>query len=146
MGTMFNNVFVGQTASLSKTFTYDEIVSFAEMSGDRNPLHLDAAAAKESGFEGEIVHGALLNALISAVIGMELPGQGTIYMEQDSRFLKPVYIGERVTAVVTVDSIIKPEKGIIKLKTSVKNQSDEVVLDGFAIVKVKRQKSEVQAS
>ena len=89
-----------------------------------------------------IAHGSLISGMISAVIGMKLPGAGTVYLEQDSRFLKPVYIGDTVTAIVEVAEIINRTKGIVKLKTYVNNQDNECVVDGFAIIKAPFEKGE----
>lgn len=87
-------------------------------------------------YSKKIVNGALLNSYISNVIGMKMPGIGTIYMEQNSKFVKPVYIGDTVTASVEIEDIIKEEKGILKLSTNVVNQNGELCLEGYAIVKV----------
>lgn len=82
------------------------------------------------------MHGALVSGMISTVIGMKLPGPGTIYMEQDSRFIKPVYLGDTIRAAVEVEEILNEKKGILKLSTVVSNQEDEIVLTGFAVVKI----------
>ncbi len=129
------NCGVGDKASFSKTISESDVYLFAGITGDLNPLHINSVIA-EQGFAGKrIVHGALLNGMLSAVIGMKLPGEGTIYLEQSSRFLKPVYIGDTVCAVVEVAEILNPVKGIVKLSTSVYNQKEELALSGFAVVK-----------
>lgn len=127
---------VGETAEFSKTISESDIYLFAGITGDMNPLHIDRLAASKSFIRERIAHGALVNGMISTVIGMRLPGPGTVYMEQDSRFLKPVYIGDTVRTVVEIDEILNKEKGVIKLKTYVMNQKGEMVLSGFAVVKV----------
>ena len=117
----------GAKAEFSKTI--------AGITGDMNPVHIDSIEAQKS-FAGErIVHGALISGLISEVIGMKLPGPGTIYLEQDSKYLKPIYIGETVKATVEVIEILNEKKGILKLDTKVYNQDSDVAVEGFAVVK-----------
>ena len=130
---MFNK---GEKATFSKTITESDVCVFAGVSGDFNPIHINKIYAEQTMFKKRIVHGALLNSYISNVIGMQLPGTGTIYLEQNSKFVKPVYIGDTVTASVEIEDIIKEEKGILKLSTNVVNQNGELCLEGYAIVKV----------
>ncbi len=92
-------------------------------------------AAEESVFGKQIAHGFLVGSLLSSVIGMKMPGPGTIYMEQNMNFLKPVYIGDTLTAQVKIAEIINAKKNILKLSTKVINQSAETVIDGYAVVK-----------
>jgi 3-hydroxybutyryl-CoA dehydratase len=96
---------IGMTRSLSKTIGDREIAMFAELSTDHNPVHLDDAYARDTIFEGRVAHGMLTAGLISAVIGEQLPGHGTVYLRQDLRFLAPVRPGDRVEAQVTVRDI-----------------------------------------
>jgi 3-hydroxybutyryl-CoA dehydratase len=124
---------IGEQAALSKTFTEQDVVAFANISGDHNPLHLDAEYAKTTRFGARIAHGALTVGVISAVLGNDLPGIGTIYMSQATKFLKPVYFGDTVTATVEITAI-RPDKGIITLKTTCSNQRDEIVAEGEAVV------------
>jgi 3-hydroxybutyryl-CoA dehydratase len=93
---------IGMSRSLSKTITDRDIELFAEISTDRNPVHLDDDYARDTIFEGRIAHGMMTAGLISAVIGEQLPGHGTVYLGQSLRFLAPVRPGDRVEAVVTV--------------------------------------------
>ena len=95
----------GMMRSLRKTVTDQDIALFAEVSSDHNPVHMDDAAARQSIFGGRIAHGMLTAALISAVIGEQLPGHGTIYLSQTMRFLAPVRPGDTVTAEVEVTAI-----------------------------------------
>jgi 3-hydroxybutyryl-CoA dehydratase len=127
---------IGMKEEFTKTILESDVALFAGISGDMNPIHIDAVTAKKSIFGERIVHGALVSGLISAVIGMKLPGPGTIYLEQDSKFKMPVKIGDTITASVEVVEIINPEKGILKLSTKCINQKDDIVIDGYAIVKV----------
>lgn len=125
----------GEKAWFSKTISESDVYLFAGITGDFNPIHIDSVAAENSFAQSRIVHGALISGMISTVIGMKLPGAGAVYLEQDSRFLKPVYIGDTVTAIVEVEEIINKSKGIMKLKTYVNNQNNDRVVDGFAIIK-----------
>ena len=96
---------VGMNAVASKTFTATDIATYAAVSGDTNPLHLDEAFATQTRFGTRIVHGMLTVSLWSALLGTRLPGPGSIYMGQDIKFVKPVHIGDTVTARVTVAEI-----------------------------------------
>lgn len=123
---------VGDSASFSKTISETDVYNFAGICGDFNPVHINRVYAEHSMFARRIVHGALLNAFISTVLGMYMPGPGTIYLSQESRFVKPVYIGDTVTAIVTIMSVGKN----VTLKTEVFNQGNECVLTGTAKVKL----------
>ena len=125
----------GDTASLSKTIGDDDIRAFADASGDHNPLHLDEEFAKQTRFGRRIAHGMLSASLISAVIANELPGEGSIYLGQTLQFVAPVFLGDTVTARVTVSSI-REDKPILKLATVCTNQRDELVIRGEATVLV----------
>ena len=125
----------GDTASLSKTISDDDIRAFAHATGDHNPLHLDEEFAKQTRFGKCIAHGMLGASLISALIAGELPGQGSIYLGQTLQFVAPVFPGDTVTARVRVTSI-REDKPIIKLETVCTNQRDEVVIKGEATVLV----------
>jgi 3-hydroxybutyryl-CoA dehydratase len=131
----FAELSIGQTASLSRTVTERDVVLFADVTGDSNPVHLDAEAAARSRFGGRIAHGMLTASYVSAVLGMRLPGPGTIYLEQNLRFLKPVPLGATVTAEVEVLELF-PEKRRVRLATRCRNQDGDLVLDGSATVLV----------
>jgi len=124
---------MGESASFSKTITESDICLYAGISGDFNPAHIDAEHAKHTMFHQRIAHGMLSAGFISNVLGNQLPGPGTIYMSQELKFTKPVFIGDTVTAVVTVEEI-NTEKNRLKLKTVVTNQSGEEVITGHAMV------------
>ena len=130
---MFSDFYIGQEATISKTFVFDEVVAFSELSLDRNPIHLDKEYAKKGIFSDLIVHGLLTSSLISAVIANKLPGPGSIYLSQSLKFLKPVYHNEEVVAKVKIVDI-KHEKLIIMLGTQC-FVNDIIVLDGIAVVK-----------
>ena len=128
-----DKISLGDSASVTKTVTETDIILYAGISGDLNPAHVDAESAKNSMFGQRIAHGMLSAGFISAVLGMHLPGPGTIYMGQELKFLKPVYIGDTVTATATVIERIE-EKNRLKLETVVTNQRGEVVISGVATV------------
>jgi acyl dehydratase len=125
----------GDTASVSKTITDDDIHKFADVSGDHNPLHLDDEFARTTRFGRRIAHGMLSASLISSVIANQLPGQGSIYLGQTLQFVAPVFPGDTLTAQVIVVSI-RADKPIVKLETICTNQRDEVVIKGEATVLV----------
>lgn len=125
---------VGQIGTFSKTISESDVYAFAGICGDFNPVHINAEEAKKSIFGRQVVHGALVSSFISTVLGMYMPGPGTIYMKQESKFIKPVYINDTITAVVEIISI--DERKRANLKTIVKNQNEEVVLEGNALVKL----------
>lgn len=133
-GVFFEDLAVGQTASLAKTITEADILLYAAVSLDTNPLHLDAEAAKQSIFGERIAHGMLAAGLISGVLGTKLPGPGAVYMRQSLRFAAPVKIGQTVKATVEVVSL-NPDKQRATLRT-VCTVGDEVVIEGEAYVQV----------
>jgi 3-hydroxybutyryl-CoA dehydratase len=124
---------IGDSAQLSKTIKDEDIRVFAEVTGDKNPLHLDDEFASKTIFKRRIAHGILTAALISSVIGNRLPGNGTIYLSQTLNFLAPVYVGDEITAKVEVLQVLKEGKRL-RLKTQVINQNGTVVVDGEALV------------
>ncbi len=130
----YDEIKVGDEASLSRTITEAHIVSFAGITGDMNPVHVDAVYAKETMFGERIAHGMLMAGLISAVLGTQLPGPNSIYLGQELKFTAPVKIGDTVTVVATVTEK-RDDKRIIKMKTTVSNQRGEVVVDGGAVTK-----------
>jgi 3-hydroxybutyryl-CoA dehydratase len=132
----FDELRVGQSASLAKTITEADILLYAAVSMDTNPVHLDAEAAGASMFGERIAHGMLSAGLISAVLGTQLPGPGTLYLRQTLRFAAPVKIGQTVTATVEV-SELHPERKRATLKTICKVK-DTVVIEGEAYVQVPR--------
>jgi len=126
---------VGDSASATRTITQADIENFAELSGDRNAIHLDQEYATQTRFGGRIAHGLLTSSLISAVIGNQLPGLGSIYLGQTVQFTAPVFPGDTIVAKATVTSI-REDKPIVKLETICTNQRDEVVIKGEATVLV----------
>lgn len=124
---------VGSKAAFSKTISERDVATFAEISGDRNPLHLDDQFARGTRFGARIAHGALTFGVISAVLGTLLPGPGTVYLGQSLKFLRPVYVDDTITATVEITAI-RPDKGVITLKTDCANQRGEKVAEGEATV------------
>lgn len=129
----YEDIQIGDTAVFSKTITEFDIYQFAGVSGDFNPVHINEEFAKNSFFKGRIAHGILTGSFISTVIGTQLPGPNTIYLSQNFRFTAPVRIGDTVKATVEVVDK-RDDKKIIKLKTVVFNQHEEIVVDGEAVV------------
>ena len=129
----FERFEVGMKASTSKTITETDVILFAGVSTDINPVHLDEEAAKKGIFGKRVAHGILVSGLISAVLGNKLPGPGSIYMGQELKFLAPVFIGDTVTATVEIVELI-PEKSRIKLNTVCTNQDGKVVISGTALI------------
>ena len=131
-GYAFEDLRVGQTASVGKTISEADILMFAAVSLDTNPVHLDAEAAAGSVFKERIAHGMLSAGLISAVLGTKLPGPGTIYMAQSLRFRAPVRIGDTVIATAEVTAL-DPAKKRATLKTTC-TVKGKVVIEGEATV------------
>jgi acyl dehydratase len=124
--------FVGQTAELSRTVDDNDIALFTQISGDRNPLHYDHAAAKASRFGEIVVQGGITSAILNAVVAEKLPGPGTVFLEVSWAFKAPVRPGDTITGRVEVTSA-RTDKPITELKTSVTRDDGTVVLDGTAV-------------
>ncbi|MFM1814917.1 MAG: hypothetical protein RLZ98_1612 [Pseudomonadota bacterium] len=130
----FEDLEVGMEASFQKTVSEADIISFAEVSGDKNPVHLDADYAATTIFKERIAHGILTASYISAVFGMEMPGPGAIYVSQTLNFKAPVKIGDTVLAKVKVVELV-PEKRRAMFETQCLI-GDKVVLEGQAVLMV----------
>ena len=129
----YDELSVGQSARLLRTLTQADIQAFAAVSGDTNPAHLNPEYANDTLFHGVIAHGMWGGALISALLGTQFPGPGTIYLEQNLKFVKPVRIGDTLTVTATVVSK-DDEKKRAELDCQVINQKGAVVLHGTARV------------
>ncbi|MEH7381652.1 MaoC family dehydratase [Bacillus sp. JJ1533] len=127
--------YVGQTASCSKTITETDINLFAGLSGDFNPIHIEDEYAKKTRYKKRIAHGLLTSSLLSQLLGVHLPGKGSVYMEQTIRFTAPVFIGDTITAMATIQECNR-EKNRVKLLTECHNQKGELVLTGTAVMMV----------
>lgn len=130
---MAQAVEVGASASRTKTVTREDIALFAQVSGDTNPVHLDPSYAQTTQFGKPIAHGMLSVSVISAILGNDLPGHGTIYLGQDVKFKAPVYVGDTITATVECTAY-RTDKRIATFKTTVSNQDGVLVLEGQAVV------------
>lgn len=135
-GYYFEDLAVGQSASFAKTVTEADIVAFAGISGDFNPVHVNEEFAKTSLFKGRIAHGMLSAAFISTVFGTRLPGPGCIYVAQTLKFKAPVRIGDTVTARVELTTLV-PERRLATF-TTIASVGETVVLEGEATLKVDR--------
>ena len=129
----FEKLEIGMSECLGKTITEADILNFAGVSLDVNPLHLNEEYAKKTMFKGRIAHGSIGAGLISAVIGTKLPGEGTIYLSQNLKFIAPVKIGDTITAKVEIVEL-NQEKKKVGLKTTCTNQNGVLVIDGEAKV------------
>jgi 3-hydroxybutyryl-CoA dehydratase len=126
---------VGEKASATKTISEADIYAFAGLTGDFNPLHVDAEFARQSRFGERIAHGLLTAGLISTVLGMHLPGPGGIFLSQTLKFLRPVRIGDTITATAEVTAW-NPAKRILQLRTACANQHGEAVVEGESVLLV----------
>ena len=122
---------IGDFAEHTKKIEDKDVVLFAEVSGDNNPVHLDEEFAATTRFKHRIAHGHLVASLFSALLGTDLPGQGSIYLSQTIKYLKPVYLNDVIRAEVKVVEL-DTEKNRVKLETNAYNQNNEMVITGMA--------------
>lgn len=132
----FEELQIGMFDSTTKVITEQDILTFAELSTDKNPLHIDPVAASKGMFGKQIAHGMLVASLISAVLGTKMPGEGSVYLGQELKFKRPVFIGDTIEAKAEVIEL-REEKHIVILKTTCTNQDGVVVIDGQATILVK---------
>ena len=130
---------LGDAAEFAKTITDADIYLFGGVTGDLNPAHINEAYAQGTFFKGRIAHGMLLGGFISAVIGMQLPGPGTVYIRQELKFLAPARIGDTIAARVEVVDI-DAEKNRVRLRTTCSNQEGTLVVDGEALISPPKKK------
>jgi len=128
----YDQIQIGQSASVTKTISEHDVYTFAGITGDFNPAHVNAPYAEGTFFKGRIAHGMLTASFISTVLGMYLPGTGTIFLSNTVNFLAPVHFNDTLTT--TCEVIEKLEKNRVKLKATVTNQKGEVVLTGESLV------------
>lgn len=131
----FEDIEVDMAASLSRTVSKDDILSFAEITGDFNPMHVDEVYAAKTPFKGCISHGMLTASYISAVFGMRLPGPGAIYISQTLNFHRPVHIGDTVTTTVRVAEML-PSHNRVMFDCVCQNGAGKAVLEGEAVLMV----------
>ncbi len=123
----------GQQATRTMTIDADVVRKFAEITGDYNPLHFEEAFAAKTRFRRLIAQGGLATGLLHALVAMDLPGAGSVFVRQSWKFPKPVYIGDTITAVGTVKSV-QTKRRMAEMEFRVTNQNDDVVLEGEALV------------
>lgn len=124
---------VGDTASITRLFTDEDVRLYADLSTDHNPVHLDEDFAKQTQFGQRIVHGMLVSSLFSALLGEHLPGHGTIYMSQNIQFKAPVYLNMPVIATVEIVNI-REGKPIVTLQTTCVDESGKLLVTGEAVM------------
>src|SRR6476620_9437362 len=129
----FDEIVLGESASLERTVTKQDIELYATVSGDANPTHLGEAFAQQAKFKGTVAHSMLSAGLISSVLGNLLPGAGTVYLTQELRFAAPVHAGDTITVTVTAKEK-RAEGRIVRFDCSCTNQDGQTVLDGVATV------------
>ncbi len=127
------DVSIGQTATREVVVTEDMVAAYAEVTGDRNPLHFDAEFAAGTRFERLIAQGGIATGLLHALVAMDMPGPGSVFLNQSWNFPKPVYIGDTITATATATSVHE-RRGIVRLGIVIENQEGEAVLTGEATV------------
>jgi len=132
----YDEIEIGQSASVTKTISEYDVYAFAGITGDFNPAHINAPYAEGTFFKERIAHGMLTASFVSTVLGMYLPGPGTIFVSNTANFLAPVNLGDTITTICEVAE--KLEKGKVLLKTTVTNQRGEVVMTGESLVKAPR--------
>jgi 3-hydroxybutyryl-CoA dehydratase len=135
---------VGDSAEMAKVVTEEDVFLFAGITGDRNPVHISKEYAAKTRFGERIAHGILTAGLLSAVMGMKLPGPGCLYISQTLNFLKPVKIGDEITARVEVVEVVSERR--LRLRTQCINQRKEVVLDGEALLVPPRPEAEKRSN
>jgi len=135
LGLTFDEIQIGMSASRQNTVSESDIQSFAAISGDENPVHLDADYAATTPFKKRISHGMLTASYISALFGMSLPGPGAIYVTQTLNFRRPVWIDDRITTKVTVSEML-PQKRRVRFECVCTNSDGKVVLEGEATLMV----------
>jgi acyl dehydratase len=125
------NLMIGQKATRTVTLTEDHVKAYAKITGDYNPLHFDEGFASRTKFGGLVVQGGLTTGLLHALVAMDMPGPGTVFLSQNFQFKAPVYIGDTISATAEVIHL-HDSKPVCQLRITVVNQSNQVVLEGEA--------------
>ena len=125
------NLVIGQKAVRSKTLLMKDVTNYAQLTGDYNPLHFDESFAAKTKFKKLTVQGGLTTGLLHALVAMDMPGPGTVFLSQDWKFIAPVYIGDTITAEAEVVSLHET-KPVTELKVTVTRNEEEKVLEGKA--------------
>lgn len=132
---LFEDIHVGDTYSFDRLIDAKLVTSFAQLSGDYNPLHMDEHYATTTPFQGRIVHGMLMASFFSALVGMLIPGLHCLYLSQEARFKKPVHLNTRVTVIGTVVEVSRATRMVV-IKTIIRDPQKIIVVEGEAKVKV----------
>ena len=135
----YEDIEIGETASITKMISESDIVNYAGITGDFNPIHVNPEYAKTTLFGERIAHGMLTASFISTLVGCGIPGRNGLYLSQEIKFVKPVKIGDTITATAEVIEKIDAKNRIF-MSTIIRNQRDEVVIDGKAVAMVMRKK------
>lgn len=138
----YDELNLGDTASITHLVTERDLTLFAAVSGDTNPVHLDEAFAAATPFKGRIAHGMFSGALISAAVACEMPGPGTIYIGQEMSFMRPVRLGDKIR--VDLEILEKLPKNRMRIATRVFNQDNKQVVDGVATVMAPTEKVSIE--
>ena len=134
----YDDLAIGQSASMTKTISEYDVYAYAGITGDFNPVHINEPYAAGTFFKGRIAHGMLTASFVSAVLGMHLPGPGAVFISNTANFLAPVRFGDTLTTTCTV--VEKLEKGKVKLEAKITNQNGDIVMTGESLVSVPRSK------
>ncbi len=132
---MKKKITIGEKVSIRKAFNEYDVRSYAILSGDTNPIHLNEDFAKSTPFGSTIVHGILVGSLFGGLLGSKLPGKGTIHLGQTMYFKRPIYVNEEVLAEIEVVKI-REDKPIITMRTIVYNSKNEIAIEGEAVIKI----------
>lgn len=144
-GKSIDEIEVGDWAEVAKTISESDVYTFAGVTGDFNPAHVNEHYASGTFFKKRIAHGMLSAGLISTVLGTHLPGPGAVYISQELNFTAPVYIGDTITARAEVQEVMRDKNRVI-LKTVCTNQDGAVVINGTALMSPMKKKAAAQAS
>ena len=131
----FSELKVGDRGEFTKRITEEDVNNFIDICNDTNPIHVDEEFAKSTTLKTKIVHGLLVSSLISTVVGTKVPGPGSVWLDQNLKFLKPVKINDTITAISEIMVKIEERQQVI-VRTTCKNQNGEVVIEGFGTHKI----------
>lgn len=131
----FSELNIGDKGEITKVITKEDVEKFIEICGDVNPIHVDDEFAKNTPLERKIVHGILTSSLISTVVGTKVPGPGSVWIDQNLRFLLPVRINDTITAKSEILSKIENRQQVL-VRTTCVNQAGEIVIDGVGLHKI----------
>ena len=131
----FSELEVGMKGSFTKKITQEDLDKFISICNDVNPIHVDAEFAKNAKFKDKIAHGILVSSLISTVVGTKMPGPGSVWLDQNLKFLLPVHVNDTITAISEILVKINERQQVI-VRTTCVNQNNEVVIEGVGLHKI----------